>query len=195
MAELMNNYTGTDETSIKSEHNVSIKSEHNVSIKSEQIGVEETFVEIITKLLLNEELKNKYTIILSNINIDIISKIISQSPYLFNEFEKSIKEIIKDGKINSSDIPQLIILVQQIYKSLYNLKNLNLDSNKRTELTSNIFKFLILILIKERKIIIDENNEENFLKVTYLLIDSCISLLSFSKIIKTKGCVKSIFGK
>ena len=195
MAELMNNYTGTDETSIKSEHNVSIKSEHNVSIKSEQIGVEETFVEIITKLLLNEELKNKYTIILSNINIDIISKIISQSPYLFNEFEKSIKEIIKDGKINSSDIPQLIILVQQIYQSLYNLKNLKLDSNKRTELTSNIFKFLILILIKERKIIIDENNEENFLKVTYLLIDSCISLLSFSKIIKTKGCVKSIFGK
>ena len=187
--------------SIESEQNVSNESEQNVSNESEKTSIEstyfvkQTFVELITKLLLNEELKNKYALILSEDNINIITKIISQTPDIFNNFEKSIEEVIKDGKINSSDVPQLISLVQQIYKGLYNLKNIKIKSDIRGDITSSVLKFLILVMIKERKIIIDKNNEEEFYKLTYLLIDSCVSLLSFSKIIKTKGCVKSIFGK
>ena len=100
------------------------------------------------------------------------------------------KIIIKDGKINSNDIPQLIILVQRIYQVLYNIKNYKLDSIKISDITSKILKFIIHILVEKKKIKIEKQNEEEFFRQTNLLIDSCISLLSFPKSIKVKGCFR-----
>jgi len=154
---------------------------------------EETFSEIIKKILLSEADKQKYSFIISTENLDIMNKIISKTPNTFNDIEDSIKEIIKDGKINSNDIPQLIILVQRIYQVLYNIKNYKLDSIKISDITSKILKFIIYILVEKKKIKIEKQNEEEFFRQTNLLIDSCISLLSFPKSIKVKGCWKSIF--
>jgi hypothetical protein len=156
--------------------------------------IEETFLEIIKKIIVDEEEKNKYTIILNDDVINIINKIISQIPNKLNDIEKSLKEVIKDGKINVSDIPELIILVQSIYQVLYHVKDIKIDDKKRADITARVLKLLIHILVEERKIKVDKNKKELFYKETDLLIDSCVSLLVFPKIIKSKTCFNSIFG-
>ena len=157
--------------------------------------IKETFVELIKKILLSDEEKKKYSITLTSENLDVINKIISLTPNTFNDIEKAIKDIISDGKINSNDVPQLIVLVQRVYHVIYELKNTKFDSKKRAEISANVIKFIIHVLVEERKIKIEKANEEEFYKQTNLLIDSCVSLLSFPKSIKTKGCLKGLFGK
>lgn len=157
--------------------------------------IEYSLSDIIKNILLSDEQKKKYSIIIDEENIAIINKVISLTPNTFNDIEKSVKEVIKDGKINTNDIPQLIILVQRIYQVVYEIKNTKFDTTKRAEITSKILKFIIHVLVQERKIKIEKNEEEEFFKQTDLLIDSCVGLLSFPKTIKTKGCLKSLFGK
>ena len=155
--------------------------------------LEDTLLDFIKKIIVDEELKKKYTIVLNDEVLDIINKILSKTPNTFNDIEKSIKEVISDGKINSSDIPQLIILVQSIYQVIYTIKNTKFDEVKIVDVTGKIIKFVIRILVEERKIKVDENNKEVFFKQTDLLVDSCVSLLIFPKTIKPKSCLQSIF--
>jgi hypothetical protein len=152
------------------------------------------FVEIIKSTLLNEETKNKISIKLTPEIINIINKIISLTPDTFNDIEKAAVQIIKDGKIDSNDIPQFIVVVQRIYQVVYSFKDTKIDAKKRSEFTATILKFVIHLLVQERKIKIDNDKQEEFLKNCDILIDSCIGLLSFPKSLKTKGCLKKIFG-
>ena len=152
--------------------------------------VKHTLLDILKTALLNEENLNKISIKLNSEMINDINKIISLTPDTFNDIELAVAEIIKDGKIDSNDVPQLILLVQRIYQVIYGLK---LDAKKRTELTSNVLKFVIHVLVLEGKIKIEKEKQDQFLKDCDLLIDSCISLLSFPKSIKVKGCLKKLF--
>ena len=125
---------------------------------------------------------------------EIVKKILSTSPDCFNDIEKAVNEIIKDGKIDSKDIPQFSIAVQKLYQIIYILKEIKLDSKKRSEITSTVLKYIIHLLIIERKIQIEEDKEAQLLTDCDTLIDTCIGLLSFPKSIKTKGCLKRLFG-
>jgi hypothetical protein len=51
--------------------------------------IEETFVELIKKIFINEEFKKKYTIFINEENLNIINKIISQTPNIFNDIEEN----------------------------------------------------------------------------------------------------------
>lgn len=157
--------------------------------------VEKTFVDFIKIALLDDQIKNKLLIKLTPEMINIINKIISLTPNTFTDIEKASTEIIKDGKIDSKDIPQLIIIVQRIYQVIYNLKDMKLDSKKCSEITSTILKFIVHLLVSERKIKIDQDKQAEFLKDFDVLIDSCVGLLIFPKTIKVKGCFEKIFGK
>lgn len=156
----------------------------------------QTFVDIVKKSLENEEIKKKISITLAPEVTSVINNIISLTPNNLTDLEKAITEIIKDGKIDSKDIPNLIVVVQRIYQFIYSLKNTKFDTKKRAEITGELLKYLINILVLERKIKIDEDPEKvlEFYKQVNFLIDSCISLLSYSKTLKTKGCLKKIFG-
>lgn len=153
-----------------------------------------TFIEIVKSTLLNEETKNKISIKLTPEIINIINKIISLTPDTLNDIEKAAIEIIKDGKIDTNDIPQFIIVVQKIYQIVYNIKDIKIDAKKRSEFTATFLKFVIHLLVQERKIKIDNDKQEEFLKSCDILIDSCVGLLSFPKSLKTKGCLKKFFG-
>ena len=88
----------------------------------------------------------------------------------------------------------IIILIQQLYEILYKSKDFNIDSIKIPEVCSDIIKFIIYLLVEERKILITEKNKDSFLYQTNKLIDSCASLLILPKALKSKGCIRSIFG-
>lgn len=156
--------------------------------------IEQSFVDLVKKSLENEEMKKKVKIQLTPEVISVINNIISLTPNTLTDIEKATIEIIKDGKIDSKDIPNLIVVIQRIYQFIYSLKSMKFDSKKCADITSTSLKFLLHILVLERKIKIDEDKQAVFLIQTEILIDSCIGLLSFSKSLKTKGCLKKLFG-
>ena len=57
-----------------------------------------------------------------------------------------------------------------------------------------MIKFIIYLLVEERKILITEKNKSIFLHQTNKLIDSCTSLLILPKALKSKSCLRSLFG-
>ena len=158
--------------------------------------IEQSFVDLVKKCLENEEMKKKVKIQLTPEVISVINNIISLTPNTLTDIEKAIIEIIKDCKIDSKDIPNLIVVIQRIYQFIYSLKNVKLDAKKRADITSSSLKYLLHLLVLERKIKIDEDPEKIYQFYTQVdaLIDSCVDLLSYSKSLKTKGCLKKLFG-
>lgn len=160
-------------------------------------AVEQTLLNIVEKSLTSLIIRDKLMKTCVNITpelIEIIKKILSATPECFNDIEKAVNEIIKDGKIDSKDIPQFIVVVQKIYQIIYSLKDVKFDAKKRSEFTATVLKFIVHLLVLERKIKIEEEKEAQFLTDCDALIDACIGLLSFPKSIKTKGCLKKLFG-
>ena len=74
-----------------------------------------------------------------------------------------------------------------IFPIIYNFK---LDSKKCMEMTSTILKYIVHLLVLERKIKVNNEQQPEFLKESDALIDACVGLLSFPKSIKIKGCLK-----
>ena len=155
--------------------------------------VEKTFIDLVKNSLENEEMKKKISITLTPEVTNVINNIISLTPNTLTDIEKATIQIIKDGKIDSKDIPNLIIVIQRIYQFIYSLKNVKFDAKKRADITATSLKYILHLLVLKRKIKIDEEKQEEFFTQTDALIDSCIGLLCFPKSLKTKGCFK-IFG-
>ena len=160
--------------------------------------VEKIFSNIVQESLINETIKNKLIqthIDISPEIIEIIKKILSVSPDCFNDIEKATNIIIKDGKIDSKDIPQFMIIIQNIYRIIYSLKDSKVNSKNRSEITKMILKYTLRLLVLERKIKIEEDKQTDFLADCDNLIDACIDLLNFQRSVRTKGCLKKIFSK
>jgi len=143
--------------------------------------------------IIDEEIKLK-ALVLNKDYVDVINILVKKTPTLFNDIEKSIYEIMKDGKVDSNDIPHLIKIIQKLYESIFNLKGVKLSNEKQTAICSELLKNVFKIMIKERKIKLELNKQEQFLEQFNKLIESCAGLLSFQKILKSRGCF-SCFSK
>ena len=140
-------------------------------------------------LLMSEEIRNKINIKLNKNELNILTHILKYSPDFLSEIEKVIIEIVKDNKIDSNDIPNLIILIQKLYELIYNSKKVKYDTKTISNICGNTLKFIIYIMVEERKIKIDEDKKPEVLILTDKLIDSCISLLTLSKVLKGTSCL------
>jgi len=156
--------------------------------------IEQTFIDLVMKYLENEDMKKKIIITLTPEIASVINNIISISPDTLTDIEKAMISIIKDGKIDTKDVPNLIVVIQRIYQIIYSVKDVKFDAKKRADITSTSLKYILHILVLERKIKIDEDKQGDFFIQTYYLIDSCVGLLSFPKSLKTKSCLKKLFG-
>lgn len=58
----------------------------------------------------------------------IVQAIINNNPDSFNEIDATLNEIMKDGKVDIHDIPNIILLVTQIIKNRVAIKNVDLSS-------------------------------------------------------------------
>ena len=104
---------------------------------------------------------------------------INNSPQSFQAMEKTIEGILSDGKLDVHDIPNLVLLISQIYKQGSSFKNVNLV---------NIIKFTVNVII------------ECFLpgmeaSIAEKLADASIDLLAMNvhyieHIVQTSCCVK-----
>ena len=150
----------------------------------------ELFIDVVKKSIEDEVVNNKMRIKLTPDVKNVLNNMISLSPNTLNDIEKAVTDIIKDDKIDSNDIPNLIVVIQRIYQFIYSLKKVKLDAKKRSEFTSISLKYIIHLLVLLGKIKISEDKREQFLSQSDALVDSCSNLLSFSKTIKTPGCLK-----
>ena len=144
--------------------------------------------------LVKEEIKQK-THILNKEYIDILNSLVSISPNLLNDIEKAMFEIMKDGKIDSNDIPYLITIIQKLYEFMFSLKIEKMSTEKRAAICAEIIKFIVHVLIKERRIKVDPDKQDAFLSQFNALMDSCISLLSLQSELISKGCCSCFFSK
>ncbi len=166
-----------------------VKEEVTKEVENISKTLSELFLDIIKTGNLNKDIK----IVLSKEATDILVKIIGIKPTFIDDVEKSLLEVVKDGKIDSNDLPHLILLIQKLYEMVYAFKEIKLDGNKRALISAEILKLLSHFLIVERRIEIANDIQSQFLDQLDKLIDSCVGLLSFSKSIKVKGCFKRIF--
>ena len=143
--------------------------------------------------LVKEEIKQK-THILNKEYIDILNSLVYSSPHLLNDIEKAMFEIMKDGKIDSNDIPYLITIIQKLYEFLFSLKIKNMSTEKRASICAEVIKFVVMVLIKERRIKVDASKQEIFIGQFNALMDSCVTLLSLQSGLISKGCC-FCFGK
>lgn len=173
---------------VDQESNLHMTDASNIPIEIDS----QPFVDLIKRSFENEDVKKKISITLSSELISVLNNIITASPNTIIDIEKVIIEIIKDGKIDTNDIPNLIVVIQRMYQSIYSLKGMKLDTKKRATITGELLKFFIHLLVLERKIKIDEEPDKIYQFYTRVdsLIDSCIDLLSYSKTIKVKRCFK-----
>jgi hypothetical protein len=179
-----------DEVSILTE----IKEEIKEKIKEKideviTIQVPKNLVELV-----KEEIKQK-THILNKEYIDILNSLVNVSPNLLNDIEKAMFEIMKDGKIDSNDIPYLITIIQKLYEFMFSLKIGKITTEKRAAICAEIIKFIVHVLIKERRIKVDPNKQEAFLSQFNALMDSCVSLLSLQSDLLSRGCCSCFFSK
>lgn len=190
----MANENMTEKTEDMTVENTSVETPAEISTNDVSTIIEQTFIDLVKKSLETEEMKKKISIPLTPEVISIINNIIELTPNILTDIEKAMMETIKDGKIDSKDIPNLIIIIQSLYQFIYSLKDVKFDAKKRADITASSLKFILRLLVLERKIKINEENQEEVLSQINTLIDSCISLLSYSKSLKPKRCFKKIFG-
>jgi len=207
-------YISEDSDHLLEETNAEVKQETNTEVKVEEVKVEEvkveevkveevkveeleevfldlsdkTLSEIITLYNKNKNYYVKKGIQIKHEEIDILEKIISKTPLLLDEIEKSVLNVIKNNNINTDDFPEFVIIVQILYERLDNLKDIRIDNNKLADVCSTILKILLHTLVEERKINIEDENKTEFLSKLDKLIDSCVNLIKFPNILQTKKC-------
>uniref|UniRef100_A0A6C0IDD9 Uncharacterized protein n=1 Tax=viral metagenome TaxID=1070528 RepID=A0A6C0IDD9_9ZZZZ len=180
---------------------VESKVEVEVDVESKLLELVEpkSIVLLLLQVLSSDDKIKKINFELSDNIQDILFKLIYFSPDFLNEIDKLVNEIIKDNKIDSNDIPNLILLIKKLYELIHKLKEVNVDDDKRIEVCSNILKFLVRFLVEERKVNINSESKELVLELMDKLIDSCVSLIQIhlpSNKIKT-NCftyIKTLFG-
>jgi len=177
---------------------VSILSEIKEKIKEE---IKEKIDEVITIQipknlieLVKEEIKQK-THILNKEYIDILNSLVNISPNLLDDIENAMFEIMKDGKIDSNDIPYLITIIQKLYEFMFSLKIEKISTEKRSAICAEVIKFIVHVLIKEKRIKVDPSKQDAFLSQFNALMDSCVSLLSLQSELISKGCCSCFFSK
>ena len=98
--------------------------------------------------------------------------------------KSSIDNIMRDGKIDQYDIPEILLLITEIMNNS-NVVNIKLTADNLTSLIKELYKFIE----KQYNLVPDENQKEGFDR----LIDSCIKLVLFQP--KVKNTIKNCLNK
>ena len=99
---------------------------------------------------------------------DLIAKIVTElldDVNFVQDCKKELKEIMKDGKFDFNDMPQVVTLVVLVYEKYDNLHVKEKD-------VADVFKLLILELLKKMGWVTEEKKEQ-----IEKMVESCITLL------------------
>ena len=157
------------------------------------VAVERNRASLISELLVDILVKNddikgfadKISIRVGSKTLEMLKNILSKSPESLDKIVKNLEDILKDGVIDHKDIPKMIILVSNLYKT--DFKSV-ITAKKLT--SEEIVSFIIFIV----KLVIDLD----FIKVhnkveIYEVIDASAALLEM--VIPSQEINCSLLGK
>jgi hypothetical protein len=154
------------------------------------------FMNLLELLVKADKIKTEISITLDDKTRECFLHIIKNNPEYFSDFEKIFMLILEDNKIDIDDIPHITKLITKIYIIVNNLKKLKLKDNEKLSISSIILKFIIEVLVREKKINIGSFDSEQFLSTIHDLIDSCVSLIELNGTLGEKSCgCLTIFNK
>jgi len=133
----------------------------------------------------------KYKIILSQSNIDLLLIIIKKYPEFFSDFESTMMNIIKDDKIDSNDIPDIILLLHKLYEITFTLPQIKWNVITFSEMSGSFIKLMIHVLVQDKKISI--SNEKNLLEQVDKLLDVCVTSFRLARQLKRSSFIKNCF--
>jgi hypothetical protein len=121
------------------------------------------------------ELKIKLSFTIDDKVLELVKLIVDKSPESFKTISKTFSEIIADGKLDASDIPKVVLLVSNLYKT--DLKQIFADQKLKVSNLLDLIKFLVHSII-ELDLVPVENKEKilEVLNVSLTLLDSALEL-------------------
>jgi hypothetical protein len=110
-------------------------------IEEEKEDIVVTFVQLFENFL-KEDL-SKFNVKLTPEIQQYFLLICKQKPDLFGDFEKSLKQIILDNKIDTKDIPEILVLVNKIHTILKEDKSLHIiDHYEVIKILLHLYKII-----------------------------------------------------
>lgn len=146
------------------------------------------FMNLLELLVKADKIKTEISISLDTKTRECFLHIIKNNPEYFSDFEKIFMLILEDNKIDIDDVPHITKLITKLYIIVNSLKQHKLNDNEKLEISSVILKFIIEVLVREKKINIGTFETEFFLKTIHELIDSCVSLIELNGTLAPKSC-------
>lgn len=144
--------------------------ENTIKIKS--------LINLLILITFKTDLQDKYDI-KSNLEIiEIIRTIIKNNPTQISKIEECFINIMKDGKIDSSDIPYIMELLSTLYKSISDI-NLTTIKTSISEISGQVIKLIFNIIVTEK--FIESDNGLDMITSFNALVDSSVMLISLSK--------------
>lgn len=164
-------------------------------VKEPMIKKVEMITDILQEQLLHESNKNtlvesmrNFLMAMNLVEPKLSHKLLMKLKFILGldvntllKIEETLMSIIIDGKIDSNDIPKLIELIQMLYKSIYSIKNSQLNRKDISLFVCDIIVCSLKLLVEKNAI--NLNDKENLTSLNKL-IGSLISLLFYSKEIK-----------
>jgi uncharacterized protein YoxC len=139
--------------------------------------VEKTRISLMSEMLVDILVKNddikgfadKISIRVGSKTLEMLKSILSKSPESLDKIVKNLEDILRDGVIDHKDIPRMIILVTNLYKTDFK----NVISAKKLS-GGEVIEFIIFIL----KLVIDLDyiSVKNKVEI-YEIIDASAGLL------------------
>jgi hypothetical protein len=103
-----------------------------------------------------------------------------ESPDLFGTLEETLKKIISDNRINTKDIPDILVLVSKVYKIIN--ENKGIPTADPYDLIKSLLHITLVVYIETNKI----ENPELLLELLKI-VESSIDLIKLTPIISKKG--------
>jgi hypothetical protein len=157
---------------INSKYKINVCEEMKEEMEEELEEVMKTFVQLVENFLNKQEKTNikltpeiqKYFLILCK-----------ESPDLFGDFEQTLKKIISDDRINTKDIPDILVLVSKVYKVIN--ENKGIPMIEPYELIKILLHLTFVVYIETNRV----NNSQLLLDLLQI-IDSSIELIKLTPI-------------
>jgi hypothetical protein len=133
--------------------------------------------------------KNKYFhMTMDTSTSNLILKVLDEYGDFFSELEDTLKAILMDSKIDSKDIPSILVLLEKLYSFIYNHKDKKINTDKAAEICGFFIKITIYLLIEKKKLAIEDDKTDGFLEDMEKLITCCVSLIKVTSVLKPKKC-------
>jgi len=132
---------------------------------------------------------SKYNLQIDESVKQVLLAVMKAHPNFFSEIELILVNIAQDNKIDSADIPNIIVLIQKLYILMVDLKSIKLTTAVCSETCGSIIKIIIHVLVEEGRVKITSDNKVLFLANVDKLVNACVDLLKFTKQLKPKSCL------